>query len=221
MDPVYDYDSLMFRLKMRFQYEYAEDRSRVRMIGLCFARPTSALAKSEIFPQLPDWHYRSGSHIDFFFPGFTDFSKEEGALELSMPGRGTWYYSSKFFDTFRQQIERKTLWKYSGGNDLILVNARYREDLEEPEVDFSGAIVCQLDSMKDSKAFPSVEQYFESIFRFAEETSDRDPTWRFSDRKALSIGGSALQRVALSLLPGGIGAEVEKAKHFAVKDIGR
>ena len=221
MDPVYDFDSLMLRLKMRFQYDYAEDRRRVRMIGLCFARPTSALAKNEVFPQVPDWHYRSGSHIDFFFPGFTDYSKEEGALEIVMAGRGTWYYSPKLFDTFRQQIETRTRWKYSGSNDLILVNARYREDLAEPEIDFSSAIVCQLDSMKEAKAFPSVEQYFESIFRFADETSDHDPTWGFSDRKAIAIGGSALQRVALSLLPGGIGAEVEKAKHFAVKDIGR
>lgn len=220
MDPVHDYESLMFRLKMRFQYDYAEDRRRVRMIGLCFARPSTTLAKNEIFPQVPDWHYRSGSHIDFFFPGFTDYSTEGGALKLSMPGRGEWYYSPKVFNTFRKQIEDKTRWKYSGGNDLILVNARYCEEAEEPEIDFSSAIVCQLDSMKDAKAFPSVEQYFESIFRFAEGASDRDPTWGFSDHKAVSLGGSALQRIALSFLPGGVGAEVEKAKHFAVKDIG-
>ena len=220
MDPVYVYDSLMFRLKMRFQYDYAEDRRRVRMIGLCFARPNSALAKSEIFPQVPDWHYRSGSHIDFYFPGFADYCNEQDTVELSMPGHGTWYYSPKVFNAFRQQIEAKTRWKYSGGNDLILVNARYHEELQEPEIDFSSAIVCQLDSMKDAKAFPSVEQYFESIFRYAEETSDHDPTWGFSDRKAVSLGSSALQRVALSLLPGGLGAEIEKAKHFAVKDIG-
>jgi len=91
----------------------------------------------------------------------------------------------------------------------------------EPEIDFSSAIVCQLDSMKDARAFPSIEQYFESIFRFAEDTSNPDPTWGFSDQKAVSIGGSALLRVALSLLPRGIGADVEKAKHFVVKDIGR
>ena len=138
-----------------------------------------------------------------------------------MPGRGTWYYSPEVFNTFRKQIESKTKWKYSGGSDLILVNARYRSDAEEPEIDFSGAIVCQLDSMKDVRAFPSVEQYFEAVFRFAEESSDRDPTWGFSDRQAVSAGGSVLQRIALSLLPAGLNAEVEKVKHFAVKDIGR
>jgi hypothetical protein len=221
MDPVYDYESLMFRLKMRFRYEYANDRRRVRMLGLCFARPTSALAKNDIYPQVPDWHYRSGSHIDFYFAGFTDFQREEGALQVSMPGRGTWYYSPDVFNTFRKQVEAKTRWKYSGGSDLILVNARYREDLEEPEIDFSGAIVCQLDAMKEAKAIPSVEQYFESVFRFAEESSDRDPTWGFSDRQGVAVGVSALQRVVLSLLPSGINAEVEKAKHFVVKDIGR
>lgn len=220
MDPVNDFDSLMFCLKMRFQYDYAGNRRRVRMLGLCFARPTSPLAKNEIFPQVPDWHCRSGSHIDFYFAGFTDVQKGSDSLQVSMPGRGTWYYRPELFDTFRQQVESRTKWKYSGGSDLILVNARYRSDTEEPDVDFSGAIVCQLDSMKDAKVFPSVEQYFEAIFRFAEESSDRDPTWGFSDRQALSMGGSALQRIALSLLPPGLSAEVERVKHFAVKDIG-
>lgn len=221
MDPVYDYDSLLFRLKMRFQYDYAEDRRRVRMLGLCFARPTSPLAKNEIFPQVPDWHYRSGSHIDFYFAGFTDFEQEPNSVQVSMPGRGTWYYSPEVFNTFRKQLESRTNWNYSGGSDLILVNATYRIDIDEPELDFSGAIVCQLDTMKDAKSFPSVEQYFEAIFRFAEGASDHDPTWGFSDRQAVSAGSSALQRIALSLLPAGLNAELEKLKHFAVKDIGR
>lgn len=220
MDPVYDYDSLMFRLKMRFQYGYTEDQRRVRMLGLCFARPTSPLAKNEIFPQIPDWHYRSGDHIDFYFAGFTDIKQGSDSVQVSMPGRGVWYYSPDTFNTFRKQVESKTKWKYSGGNDLILVNARYRSDTKEPEIDFSGAIVCQLDSMKDAKAFPSVEQYFEAIFRFAEESSDHDPTWGFSDKQAVSAGSSALQRIVLSLLAPSLSAEVEKVKHFAVKNIG-
>lgn len=220
MDPVYDFDSLMFRLKIRFQYDYAQDRRRVRMLGLCFSRPTSPLAKNEIFPQVPDWHYRSGDHIDFYFAGFTDFQQEADSLQVSMPGRGTWYYRPEIFNTFRKQVEERTRWKYSGGSDLILVNAHYLNEIEGPEIDFSGAIVCQLDSMKDAKAFTSVEQYFEAVFRFAEESSDRDPTWGFSDRQAVSVGSSALQRIALSLLPSGLSSEIEKVKHFAVRDIG-
>lgn len=190
------------------------------MVGLCFARPASELANSEILPQIPDWHYRSGSHIDFYFPGFADHSSEDDTYQIPMFGRRTWFYSPKVFNNFRQQIEAKTRWKYSGGNDLILVNARYREELDEPDIDFSTAIVCQLDSMNQTKAFPSVEQYFESIFRFAEEAPIQDPAWEFSDRKAVSLGVSALKRVALKFLPGGIGTEAERVKHFFVKDIG-
>jgi hypothetical protein len=220
VDPVYDYDSLLFQLQIRFQYDYAEDRRRVRMLGLCFARPTSPLAKNEIFPQVPDWHHRSGSHIDFYFAGFTADPDSE-ALQVSMPGRGTWYYSPEVFNKFRMQIEARTKWEYSGGSDLILVNAKYDFELDEPMIDFSGAIVCQLDTMKDVKAFPSVEQFFESVFRFAEKSSDHDPTWGFSDRQAVSAGTSALQRIALSLLPARLGTDVEKVKHFAVRNIGR
>ena len=222
MNPVYDYDTLLFRLKKQFKEDYyAEDRRRVRMLGLCFARPTSPLAMKEIFPQIPDWHYRSGSHIDFYFAGFRDSRKVPNSLKVSMPGRGTWYYNPKVFDIFCKQVESRTKWKYSGGSDLILVNATYLVDTDETEIDFSGAIVCQLDAMKEAKSFSSVEQHFEAIFHFAEDSSDRDPTWGFSDRQAVSAGGSALQRIALSLLPAGLNAELEKLKHFAVKDIGR
>jgi hypothetical protein len=223
VDPVYDYNSLLLNLKMRFQYNYPKDRRKVRMLGLCFARPTSNLAKNEIFPQVPDWHYRSGNYIDFYFAGFTDFQQEPEtkSLQVSMPGRGTWFYSPKTFDSYRKQIEEKTNWKYSGGSDLILVNAYRKSDLDEPIIDFSNAIVCQLDAMKDAKAFISVEQYFEAIFRFSEEFSDNDPVWRFSDQQAVSNGVTALQRIALSLLPQGLSSEVEKMKHFAIKNIGR
>ena len=130
-----------------------------------------------------------------------------------------WLYSSNRFDIFRKELEGLTTWKYSGGSDLLLTNVFINTNVAE--IDFTSTIICPLDEMKRKGAFPSVEEFFESIFRFAESADDSDPTWGFSDAKGRKIVGLSLKRVVLSLLPKNIGADVEKLEHFAVADVAR
>lgn len=73
--------------------------------------------------------------------------------------------------------------------------------------------------MKTDGAIVSVEQFFESIFRFAEEFDGSDPAWGFSDAQGRAIAGSALKRLVLSLLPKKLSDEAERAVHFVAKDI--
>jgi hypothetical protein len=75
--------------------------------------------------------------------------------------------------------------------------------------------------MKEDKAILSIGRFFESVFRFAESADDLDPTWGFSDSQGLAVAGSALKRVALSLLPKNLDADYKKAEHFAVRDVAR
>ena len=54
---------------------------KVRMVGLLFARPNHQFAKEEVVPNLDNFHYRSGKHIDFFcagYDGYTGRGKAEG-----------------------------------------------------------------------------------------------------------------------------------------------
>jgi len=92
--------------------------------------------------------------------------------------------------------------------------------LQKVEMDFPSAVVCRLDSMKDAKAISNVGEYMESLFRFAEESSGLDPASRFSDRKSESLGGSALWRVAVSFLPGGLAKYAADPKRCSVKFVG-
>lgn len=223
MDPVIDYEELIARLTSAFSYRYETLTSdAVRMVGIIFARPTSPLAKAEIMPQIADWHYRSGKHIDFFFAGYTyPHPPVPGFINIPVPGRADWLYSSELFNKFRQEIEAKTKWQYSGGCDLLLTNARLDTHEDSAVIDFTSTIACQLDSMKDDKAISSVEQFFESVFRFAESASGKDPTWGFSDRQGLALAGSALKRVALSFLPKSLDTDVTKVQHFAIHDVAK
>lgn len=197
----------------------------VRMVGFLFARPDSPLAKKEIIPSLEYFHERSGEHIDFYCPGYESFhANKPSALNkkhvVRVGDEDTWIFSVKKFNSSRKKIESMTKWRYSGGVDLVLLNAKQREK-QEMELDFSGAIAINLDEAKADKAIKSIETFFEKIFQYAESQSGLDPTWGFSDHLGLKIVKSVLKGVALSALPKSVSAEATKAFHFTVKDISR
>jgi hypothetical protein len=223
MQHAIDYSELLHRIAERFEYRYDDDPSRhVRMVGIIFARPNSPITKADILPQINDWHYRSGDHIDFYFAGYTASSDgAPGYIEVSIPGSRPWDYSALHFEAFREEFELRSKWKHSGSAELLLLNANFEPQAKEVRLDFTSLVCCQLDLMKSDQAIQSVERFFESVFRFAEAADDTDPTWSFSDRQGINIAGSALKRVVLSLLPRGVEAEYRKAEHFAVRDVSR
>lgn len=86
-------------------------------------------------------------------------------------------------------------------------------------IDFTSAIVCDLDRMISDGAIQSVRRFFEEVFRFAEKAGGDDPTWGFSDRLGGGIATSALKRAILSVLPANLRREYCRAEHFVVRDL--
>jgi hypothetical protein len=224
MDPIIEYGELTDQLTRAFEFRYKDGRAgRFRMAGILFARPSSTLAKLEILPQIADWHFRSGNHIDFFFAGYSTYPLPpvSGFITVDVPGGAQWLYSPEQFDKFRQQMEHRTSWRYSGACDLLLCNAFYDEATSRADLDFRTAIVCQLDAMKKDNAIAGIEQFFEAIFRFAELSANEDPTWGFSDQLGVALGSSALKRMAMSLLPRKLDDSCRQIAHLAVTDIAK
>ncbi len=224
MQPAIDFEDLNYRINKRSNCRCEGDASatRARMVGIVFANPNSPLSKAEIIPQLNDWHYRSGDHIDFYFAGYTyPYPPASGYIEVPIPGSDPWLYSAERFNAFRQDFESRTTWKYGGSSELLLMNALFEPSAQRGQLDFGSMICCQLDAMRNDEAIQSIERFFESVFRFAESSNDEDPTWGFSDKQGIGIAGSALKRVVLSLLPKGLDADYKKAAHFAIHDVGR
>jgi len=225
--PAYSYELVCRELAHAFgQRSRALCREHVRMTGLLFARPSSPLAKDEIIPSIEYYHHRSGDRIDFFCSGYGAYW--EGLREefpdqvIVAPGKDPdWLFSAQKFNAFRAEIESMTMWKYSGGVDLLLANAIYDSAHQTASIDFSSLICCQLDRMKQDGAIQSVETFFERVFQFADAQSGNDPTWGFSGKQELRVAGSALKRVVLSLLPRKLGDDAARAFHFAVVDVSR
>jgi hypothetical protein len=135
-------------------------------------------------------------------------------------GDREWLYSARMFDLFRQEIESEAMkWRYGGGVELILANAHYSPDTSSARIDFTSAISIDLDKARQDGAFATVEHFFEDIIRYAENQTDTDPTWGFSDHMGARIGGSALKQLLLHMLPEALRPEARKAFHFYVKDL--
>jgi hypothetical protein len=182
-------------------------------VGLLFGVPKTPLVASEIVPSFPYYHKRSGSHVNFYCAGFRlgwnlTILSEPDALD---------YYSDYEFDEFRSEIEERSRWRYSGGADLLLTNARF--DGTEVSLDFSSAISADLMKMKTDGAIQSVDAFFESIFRYAENQDGSDPAWGLSDQQGKRIAGSALKSLLISLLPKGLRDDTKQAFHFAISDV--
>jgi len=215
MIPVDSYEHLRERLTGSFNDDFTGYfGNQVRMVGLLFAKDGTKAVKEELLPNLEYFNYRSGEHIDFFLVGWRK-------------GIDGWEFDPKAFVGLLSDIEAESAWKYSGGIDLIIANARLMMDPKmgyapcNAFLDYGRAVVCDLDKMKKDDAIVSIESYFEDIFKFAENTKGDDPTWGFSNKKGKDVAGSALKRVLLSLVPVTISKEAKHAAHFAVKNIGK
>ena len=135
-------------------------------------------------------------------------------------GPGSWLFSSESFDQIRRRLEAETTWKYGGGVELLLTNALCHPP-GHARLEFASTIACDLEELKSKQAIASVEKFLEDVCRFAEGSSDDDPTWGLSDHLGVRSAGSALKRLALALLPKGIGGDIERAMQFAIRDIGK
>jgi hypothetical protein len=111
--------------------------------------------------------------------------------------------------------ESRCDWKYSGGSDLILTNARLAAPQGPASLAFDTVVKCYLDHFKRIQAIPNVMEFFEQIFRFAESAQGDDPTWGFSDSAGFSRVKQSLLNVVLSLFPKSVGDELRRVAVFS------
>jgi hypothetical protein len=216
------YATVCQELAFAFRQRYAGEEN-VLLVGFLFARPTSKLVAEEIVPNLAYFHRRSADHADFFCGGYGMFwpnGMPPDKQVVAKVGKVEWLFSEEMFDHFRDDIEQEAKnWRYSGGVDLILANARYQPKDTSAAVDFNTAVLIDLDKAKQEEAFANVEHLFEDIIRYAQRQNGTDPAWGFSDRKGSELIGSALKQLVLSTLPKPLRAEARKAFHFFVRDL--
>src|SRR6266540_240667 len=221
MIQAWSYEQVREDLAIRFRRDGFRDDA-VKMVGLLFARPDSALARSEIVPNLNYFHQRAGRHVHFFCAGYGAYWPpdwvQDAQVVTTIDGV-EWLFSARLFNDFRAELDNRTKnWRYSGGTDLILTNSVWSAGTESADLDLKTAVAMNLDQAVADGAIPDVERWFEKIFSFAEASTDTDPTWGFATSAGLRTVRSGLVNVILSLLPGSMGSEAKRLPTFLLTD---
>ena len=198
-------------------------QKEVRLIGLIFCQPNSRFAKDEIFPALDYFHCRSGEHVNFYFAGYCKaYEARAGDVMVITPANGPgWVFNAKAFNNFRQHLEHTTTWRYSGGSDFVLANARFDSNRNEAYLDFQSALSITFERLQHDGALANVGILFEKVFKHAETCDGTDPTWGFSDNAGKTAIGSAFKSLIVSVLPAPFRQDAKEAFHFVSKDLSR
>jgi len=221
MVPAYTYFQILDELKQAFTSRY-KGMPSARMVGLLFAPPHTRIAKEEIIPRLQYFHHRSGNNIDFFCAGYGAYLPPQeypDMIEVIEAGsrrrRDTsWAYSNTVFINLCKDIGQLTRWRYSGEADLIMANARFDLDSKAVSLDFSTAVVLDLELMLKDEAILSVGRLFENICQYADHYHSEDPTYAFSDRRGINTLGSSIIDGIVDSLPKAAGLLWKRGRHY-------
>jgi hypothetical protein len=119
-----------------------------------------------------------------------------------------WAFSQSLFAAFVDELEEKTTWKYSGAADLLILNST---------VDFSEAIVFNIEKMVADRAVDDSAELFEAIIQFAR--MDAGGALEFSDRKGANLLGQTAVDAILSFFPSQLRKLWQAGRHYAVRNI--
>lgn len=188
----------------------------VRLVGLVFCQPHSEFAKNELLPALGYFNQRSGEHVNFYFAGYVQTSEASPGYVMAIPpadGPG-WAFSARAFNGFREELQRMTTWRYSGGSDFVLTNARFDIGSKVAYLDLSSALSITFERLKVDGAPFSVGMLFERIFDYADTCDGLDPAWGFSNHQGKRLVASALKSLVISVLPAPLRQDARTAFHF-------
>ena len=148
-------------------FEKLSEPNRVpRIVGIVFCQPSSDITTKEIQPLLEYYNFRSGKHVNFYFAGY----------EMSTETGKSWIQYPRDFDECRNQFAACNKWRYSGGTDLILCNAKYDAKTKSAVVDYQMAEWFVFEKLKQTGEVTDVKMFFEEVFRYCEENFDSKQT---------------------------------------------
>lgn len=110
-------------------YEEIEQRQREngdkQIVILLFVRPTAPGAK-EIIEEFDYIHYNSERYCSIYAVGYSnDFSKatDQSYKRATQIGGSEWFFSNAEFVKFKNNLEQRIQWRYSGENEIIILQS--------------------------------------------------------------------------------------------------
>ena len=175
-------------------------------IGILLTRPTSKAGK-DIVETLPYYHHRSGKSINFYLPGYGAYWYDvyPDKENVTMIGDVQWSFSNQKYVEFIEALEEHSKWKYYGESELLLI------EYTNGKLDYSNVLRFHLDEMLRDEAIPSINVFFENIFRYA---SQQKSLTQLSDITGLKTVGQVTMDCILGELPKLFSGALKKGRHY-------
>jgi hypothetical protein len=192
-----------------------------RIVGILFMRKGQKITDTEILPSLTYFNFRSGQ-TDFVLAGW----KHE--VNSKEPG---WHFDEMAFVKACDVINENTKWRYEGGTELLLFEARKGEEKTSGTkkhnthshsvyIDFSNALTLHLDTIMQKLSEPP-QVIFERIFSFSRNYMGDSPLQGLSFQEARVSAVAAVVQGVIGYLPKEVKEQLEYARQFGVKDISK
>lgn len=175
-----------------------------RWCMLCFliGHNSSVVVRDQVAPRLSYWNSRTASVMHVICIGIgSDNSQAAAARAAKSIG---W-------------LESKSVWRYSGDTDLVLMNARVVE--REVQLQGNRVVALTVERALEDGAIKSLPNFVERMVKFTETSVRPDPVGTFSDRMAMDLAGSGLKSVLLAGLPKSLRKPARSAFHFYVREL--
>lgn len=200
------YDLMIDNIKKNIN----ENGVEAATIGILLARPKSKAGK-DIVDTLPYYHHRSGQNINFYLPGYGAYwcgvyPDERNVVTIS---RTQWSFSNQEYVHFIDDIENNSSWHYSGESELLLIEYRYNQ------IEYANVLCFHLDTMLRDEVIPSIDIFFEGIFRAA---SPNKSVTEISDMSGLKTLGQVTIDSLLKATPQFFSGVIKKGRHYILKD---
>lgn len=114
----------MFAAGTYDEIEEIENRvENLEIVVLLFVKPTTQDAM-DIIKEFEYIHYNAGKYCSVFAVGYSDdFCKTDDKKyrKIDTPLNGEWYFSMKAFVDFKNRLEERIKWRYTGETEILIL----------------------------------------------------------------------------------------------------
>jgi len=177
-------------------YEEIEKNERLlnekHIITLLFVRPSLPGAK-DVINEFNYIHYNAGKYCSIYAVGYTNDEKyfKHHTTVVGIDGV-PWYYNDAAFIAFKNKLEQRLKWKYSGEIELIILQSN-------PEgrkiLDFRNYLAIDVNYGIKNHYIDSFNRFMESLIRSARSEIETIELTRKMNRSQYSVKDILIQSI--------------------------
>lgn len=144
--------------------EHERRIENMEIVVFLFVKPTSQDA-TDIIQEFEYIHYNSADYCSVYAIGYSDALQEDNTSHYKkvaeIIGRD-WYFSNKTFVEFKNSLEKRIKWEYSGETEVLILqnNPRGRDPLN-----FSNYVAIDVNKGLREGYIDSFQRFMESLIR--------------------------------------------------------